>query len=299
MFFLICAALVSPAPSSGAASLESTSGLQGNLVSIGSDTLGSLTAVWAELLMRDHPQILVQVRAVGSGAAPTALIEGTADLGPMSRPMSPGEVRAFTRRYGYPPTAVTVARDSLALFVHRDNPLESIDLQTLDSIFSVTRHCGAERSIELWDQLLRGAEWERRPVSLYGRGTASGTYSFFRKKVMCSGDFSPRLNRLVGSSAVVRAVAGDLAGIGYASAGYLNGSVKRLRVTRSDGVTPVGMSRDLFVYINQDPDVAADPLIAAFVGLAMSEQGQREVEKAGYVRLTRSERALEMSRLKR
>lgn len=276
--FLWCSVALGDAPS-----------LRGNLVSIGSDTLGSLTAVWAELLMRRHPEVLVQVRAVGSGAAPTALIEGTAGLGPMSRPMSQEEERAFIQRYGYAPTAVTVARDSLALFVHRDNPLERIDLLQLDRIFSITRRCGAARGAELWGAVLRGQQWSQRPISLYGRGTASGTYSFFRRRVLCSGDFSPRLNRLVGSSAVVRAVSGDAFGIGYASAGYLNQTVKRLRVTAADGVQDVALSRDLFLYLNKPPASDLDPVVAGFLRLALSEEGQREVRKSGYVRVPESE----------
>lgn len=256
--------------------------LTGKLVSTGSDTLGTLTSQWAEMLTRRYPQVLAQVRAVGSGAAPTALIQGTADIGPMSRPMSPEEHRRFFRRYGYAPTALRVAQDSLAVFVHRDNPLSTIRLDQLDAVFSITRRCGSPVALRDWGGLGLAGEWSNRLISAYGRSTASGTYSFFRREVLCKGDFSPSLNRLVGSSAVVRAVAGDRDGIGYASAGYINENVRRLRVVQFDGVEEAELSRGLFLYINQQPGVALDPVLAAYLSTALSDAGQRQVAKAGY-----------------
>lgn len=266
--------------------------LSGKLVSIGSDTLGSLSSQWAERLTTAHPRVLMQVRAVGSGAAPTALIQGAADIGPMSRPMSGDESKSFQRSYGYPPTAIPVAVDELAVFVHRDNPLESVTLPQLDAIFSVTRRCGYAGEIRDWASLGLAEPWADRGISVYGRSAASGTYSVFRRQVLCGGDFAPRLNRLVGSSAIVRAVAMDLQGIGYSSAGYVNANVKRLRVLESDGVAEVSLSRRLFVYINQPPGETLTPLMSAFLNTVFSVQGQRDVVSAGYSPLSRDQLSL-------
>lgn len=268
--------------------------LAGKLVSTGSDTLGSLTSIWAEMLTARHPRVSMQVRAIGSGAAPTALIQGTADIGPMSRPMSPDEVTAFTRKYGYQPTAVPVAEDALAIFVHRDNPLDSMTTGQVDAVFSGTRRCGFPGTIREWGALGLGAPWGRRVITVYGRSAASGTYSVFRRQMLCAGDFAVYLNRLVGSSAVVRAVAMDVNGIGYASAGYLNASVKRLRVVKNDGVDEAVLSRRLFVYINRPPGTPLDTLTAAFLNVVFSAEGQREVGRLGYGPLT----ALELQRLR-
>ncbi|WOJ96030.1 phosphate ABC transporter substrate-binding protein [Congregibacter brevis] len=263
--------------------------LTGKLVSTGSDTMGSLTSIWAELVTAQHPRLSVQVRAIGSGAAPTALVQGTADIGPMSRPMSPEEINAFARKYGYAPTAVPVAQDALAVFVHRENPLDSITTAQLDAVFSGTRRCGYEKPIRAWGDLALSAPWSQRVISVYGRSAASGTYSVFRSQVLCAGDFAVYLNRLVGSSAVVRAVAMDDHGIGYASAGYLNASVKRLRVIQSGSVDEAKLSRRLFVYINRPPNKPVDTLTAAFLEVAFSIEGQREVARLGYDALTASE----------
>ncbi|MDP5072004.1 MAG: substrate-binding domain-containing protein, partial [Congregibacter sp.] len=199
------------------------------------------------------------------------------------------EINACTRSYGSRPTAIPVAEDSLAVFVHRDNPLESIDAAQLDAAFSGTRRCGFPRAIRVWGGLGLTGSWSQRLISVYGRSAASGTYSVFRRRMLCDGDFAVTLNRLVGSAAVVRAVAMDLSGIGYASAGYLNASVKRVRVLQDDGVTEKVLSRRLFVYVNRPPGAGVDPLTAAFMDIALSEEGQKEVSRLGYAPLTSAE----------
>lgn len=281
--FLVSTVLLS------SSSVQSAEPLSGKLVSTGSDTLGALTSIWAEMLTARYPRVSMQVRAIGSGAAPAALIQGTADVGPMSRPMSPDEIGAFRRRYGYPPTAVPVAEDTLAVFVHRDNPLDSITTAQLDAVFSGTRRCGFPAAIRDWSALGLAKPWAQRVISVYGRSAASGTYSVFRRQLLCAGDFAVHLNRLVGSAAVVRAVAMDENGIGYASAGYLNASVKRLRVLHSDRVEEATLSRRLFVYFNRPPQTPVDAMTAAFLDLALSAQGQSEVSRLGYGALKNTE----------
>ncbi|MEM1141664.1 MAG: PstS family phosphate ABC transporter substrate-binding protein [Pseudomonadota bacterium] len=271
--------------------------LSGKLVSIGSDTLGSLSSLWAESLTATYPAVRVQVRAIGSAAAPTALLEGTADLGPMSRPMAAAETRAFYSRFGYQPTAITVARDELAVFVHRSNPIESLSLKSLDAVFSGTRLCGAKTSIDRWGQLGLARVWAERSVNLYGRTTASGTYSVFRSTVLCSGDFKARMSRLVGSSAIVRAVASDVYGIGFASAGYVNAGVKRVHVAATDESADQRMSRQLYIYINRPPGATLDPLLAAYLRLVLSDLGQSRVRSAGYQELPFAERQRQLSSL--
>lgn len=279
---LLCAfALFAPAVWSQAPALN------GKLITTGSDTLGALTSIWGEMLMRAYPGVQVQVRAIGSGAAPTALSEGTADIGPMSRPMSASERAVFLERYGYAPTAVPVAEDAIAVFVHRDNPMESISIAKLDAVFSSTRRCGFPAPIQVWGGLGLLGDWAARPIVAYGRSAASGTYSVFREQVLCRGDFAPRLNRLVGSSAVVRAVAMDRVGIGYASGGYVNANVKRLRVVDGETSQENRLSRTLLLYVNRAPGAAFKPVIQAFLDTALGPAGQREVARAGYLPLSR------------
>jgi len=68
----------------------------------------------------------------------SALIAGTAQLGPMSREMKSSEIEEFEKKHGYKPTKIGVALDSLAVFVNKDNPIKSLSLDKVDAIFSKT-----------------------------------------------------------------------------------------------------------------------------------------------------------------
>lgn len=263
--------------------------LAGKLVITGSDTLGALSALWAQGLMRMHPGVTVQVRAIGSSAAPTALVEGISDIGPMSRPMTDAEEAYFIDRFGYAPTAIPVAVDALSVFVHRENPLRSLTVSTVDSLFSANRRCGGESAVGRWAELGLTGPWEERYVTLYGRDAASGTYGFFRQQLMCGGDFKASVNRLVGSAAVVRAVSRDRSAIGYASAGFLTDSVRALRIL--DGqAREKRLSRDLLLYVNQPPGKPPQPLVSAYLQQALGAEGQAMVRSAGYSPLSAARR---------
>jgi ABC-type phosphate transport system substrate-binding protein len=140
---------------------ERVEGVAGNLNSIGSDTLNNLMALWAEGFRAIYPNVNIQIEGKGSSTAPPALIEGTAQLGPMSREMKSSEIDAFEKQFGYVPTEVKVAVDALAVFVHKDNPLAGLTLKQIDSVFSSTFKSGGE-SIDTWDQLGLGGEFQGR-----------------------------------------------------------------------------------------------------------------------------------------
>ncbi len=95
-----------------------------SLSSVGSDTLNNLMTLWAEGSKKEYPNIRIQIEGKGSSTAPPAMIQGTAQLGPMSRPMKAEEIDAFEKKYGYKPTAIRVAVDGLAVFVNKDNPVK-------------------------------------------------------------------------------------------------------------------------------------------------------------------------------
>ena len=123
-------------------SYQKAEGVSGSLNSIGSDTLNNLMALWTEGFRAIYPNVNIQVEGKGSSTAPPALIEGTAQLGPMSRPMKSSEIDEFEKKYGFKPTEVKVAVDALAVFVHKDNPLAGLTLKQVDSVFSSTLKFG-------------------------------------------------------------------------------------------------------------------------------------------------------------
>ena len=150
---------------------EPVSGVSGNLNSIGSDTLNNLMTLWAEGFEAIYPNVNIQIEGKGSSTAPPALIEGTAQIGPMSREMKGSEMDAFEARYGYKPTAVGTSIDALAVFVNKDNPLESISSEQIDSVFSSTYRKGGTPITE-WSQLGLEGSLGGRALSLHEHGLA-------------------------------------------------------------------------------------------------------------------------------
>ena len=273
------------------------SGVSGNLNSIGSDTLNNLMTLWAEGFRAIYPNVNIQIEGKGSSTAPVALIEGTAQLGPMSRAMKGSEIDAFEKKYGYKPTEIKVSIDALAVYTHKDNPIKSLSLVEVDGIFSSTNRLGGKQ-INTWGDVGLTGGFANRPISGYGRNSASGTYGFFKDEALGKGDYSPRVKEQPGSSAVVQGVATDLYGIGYSGIGYKTSGVNAIALSRKPGETAYEpnpenclsgdypLARFLLVYVNAKPGEGTTPLVREFVKLILSKQGQQIVVKDGYFPVT-------------
>lgn len=276
---------------------ERASGISGNLTSMGSDTLANLMTLWAQEYKKNYPNVNIQIQAAGSSTAPPALTEGTANMGPMSRMMKDSEIQAFEARHGYRPTAVPVAIDALAVYVHKDNPIEGLTVAQVDAIFSSTRRCSTGEDITRWGDLGLSDAWTQRPIQLYGRNSVSGTYGYFKDNALCKGDFKNSVNEQPGSASVVQSVSSSLNAIGYSGIGYRTSSVRAVPLAKKDGgpfieATPeqaasgdFPLSRYLYVYVNKRPNQALAPLDREFVKLMLSKQGQEVVNRDGYVPL--------------
>jgi phosphate transport system substrate-binding protein len=272
-------------------------GVAGTLSSIGSDTMNNLMALWAEEFRKYYPNVKIEVEGKGSSTAPPALIQGTAQLGPMSRPMKASEQDAFEKAFGYPPTEVSVALDGLAVFVHKDNPIDCLTLPQIDAIFSKTRLLGYPQDIRTWGDLGLSGEWANRPISLYGRNSASGTYGFFKDHALGGGDFKDNVKEQPGSASVVQGVSVDPNGIGYSGIGFVTSGVKTVSVANKEGdpcfaPTPenvyssrYSLWRPLYIYINRKPNGEMDPLVREFLNFVLSKQGQEVVIRDGYLPL--------------
>lgn len=273
---------------------EKASGVSGNLSSVGSDTLANLMTMWAESYKKVYPNVNIQIQAAGSSTAPPALTEGTANLGPMSRKMKDNELQAFEEKHGYKPTAVPVAIDALAVFVHKDNPIKSLDIAQVDAIFSGTRLCGGAQDIKTWGDLGLTGEWAAKPIQLFGRNSVSGTYGYFKEEALCKGDFKANVNEQPGSASVVQSVSSTLNAIGYSGIGYKTASVKAVPLSKKGGEAfeaseanalagKFPLARYLYVYVNKAPNKPLAPLEAEFVKLVLSKEGQEVVVKDGYI----------------
>lgn len=285
-----------------------TSGVSGNLNSIGSDTLNNLMTFWAEGFQKQYPNVRIQIEGKGSSTAPPALIAGTAQLGPMSREMKAEEIDQFEKKYGYKPTLIKVALDGLAVYVNKDNPVSEMTIQQVDAVFSKTRKCGG-KDISTWGGAGLGADWGSKPISLYGRNSASGTYGFFKEVALCKGDYRDTVKEQPGSASVVQGVTEDLYGIGYSGVGYRTSGVKPLKLAAKAGQPffstdaadvysgKYPLSRFLYVYVNKAPNKPADPLVREFVRFMLSAEGQESVAKDGYFPVTHELAQAELAKI--
>lgn len=269
-----------------------TSGVSGSLKSIGSDSLNNLMTLWAEDFRKVYPSVTIEIEGKGSSTAPPALIAGTAQLGPMSRPMRAAESDQFEAKYGYKPTAIRVAVDTLAVFVNKDNPVSCLSLTQLDSIFSVSRNLGGQ-AIDSWDAAGGTGDFAGKPISLFGRNAASGTYGYFKEVALGNGDYRATVKEQPGSSAVVQGVAADKFAIGYSGIGYKTADVRAIQVSGRDGqcyeptqdnaykgLYPI--TRFLYVYVNKNPSAPLDPVQREFFKFILSADGQVDTNKDGY-----------------
>jgi phosphate transport system substrate-binding protein len=283
-------------------SYSKASGISGNLSSVGSDTMNNMVTLWGEAFRRLYPNVKVQVEGKGSSTAPPALIEGTAQVGPMSRKMKKEEVDKFEAKYGYPPTGVRVALDGIAVYVNKDNPVTELTLEQVDAIFSKTRKLGYKQDVTTWSQLGVTGAWANKPISLYGRNSASGTYGYFKEVALGKGDYKDTVKEQPGSASVVQGVSEDRYGIGYSGIGYTTSNVKAVKLARKAGEPAYAeayenvlsgkypLARYLYVYLAIDPfkrgSAKVTPLSREFLKYALSKEGQQDVVKDGYFPLS-------------
>jgi phosphate transport system substrate-binding protein len=280
---------------------ESLAGVYGSISSVGSDTLATLISLWSEQFKTVYPHVKFQIQASGSATAPQALTQGTATIGPMSRALTATEISRFTQKYGYPPTTLIVAVDAIAIYVEKNNPLQSLTLQEVDALFSVTRFCGSSNKIDTWTDIGVTKFGENREVLLYGRNSASGTYDLFKKQALCEGDFKATVNELPGSSSVVLSIASSVGGLGYAALGQFDENVKALSISteidgKNDYIEPntdnitsgrYPFSRYLYIVVNKPPDQQLPVLERAFLTFILSDEGQDMVNKNGYYSISK------------
>ena len=243
----------------------------------GSDTMVILAQRWAEEYMKAHGDVSVQVTGGGSGTGISALINGTTDICNSSRPMKSSERDKLKSRYSSLGVEIKAAKDGITLYVNDNNPVSELSLDQIKQIYLGT--------ITNWKQV-GGADGK---IILYGRENSSGTYVYFRDFVLGGSDYSPIMQSLPGTAAVVNAVSKDKAGIGYGGAAYAKG-IKVVKVkkdasspayeasaeTIGNGVYPI--TRYLYMYTRSRPTGA----MKAYIDWILSDEGQKIVSKVGY-----------------
>ncbi|QDT64165.1 PstS family phosphate ABC transporter substrate-binding protein [Calycomorphotria hydatis] len=284
-------------------------GVSGTISSAGSDTMANLAAFWTQGFKKFYPNVKVDSEAKGSSTAVPALTESKVNFGMMSRDPKDAEINAFTQAQGYEPTVLRTSIDMLAVYVNKDNPIESMSLPQVDAVFSKTRKLGATDDITTWGQLGVEGELSARRISLYGRNAASGTYGYFKDVALGKGDYKDSVKEQPGSSAVVQGVSGDMTGIGYSGIGYKTAGVKAVALSKTDDSEPIPATdemvytgkyplfRFLNLVIDHKPNQKLDPLRREFIKYIFSKAGQEAVVKDGYYPITAAIAKKELGKL--
>jgi phosphate transport system substrate-binding protein len=242
----------------------------------GSDTLVILAQRWAEVYMKSHPEVVIQVTGGGSGTGISALINGSTDICDASRPMKQSEIDKLKERYGSLGVEIRCAKDGITVYLNEANPVKELNLKQLSGIYT--------GKIKNWKEV-GGANAE---IKLYGRENSSGTYVFFQENVV-KGDYATSCQTLPGTAAVVNAVKNDKYGIGYGGAAYSKG-IKQCLVKKDDksqayapsaetiknGTYPI--SRYLYMYLRNRPTGE----IKNYIDWILGPEGQKLVVEEGY-----------------
>ncbi len=269
----------------------------GTLKAVGSETMSNMMKFWADGFSVHYPGVVAEIDSKGSSNALPSLIAGQANVGLMSRSPKQSELSAFKNRYGYLPIILPSSIDLLVVYVHRHNPLESLSFPELDAIFSSTRLYGARRRAAKWGDFTEVDSFAGESINCFGRNAASGTYGYFKDRVLRKGDYGPWVNELNGSAMVVQAVGSDRAAIGYSGIGFNNANVKTVALSEQRGGEAIRpdaeaaysgqypLTRYLYIVINKDPRRPLDLLQSEFVRYVFSRQGQTQVLRDGYIPL--------------
>jgi len=276
---LICGTLI--AVSSGCRNDENAIRVEG------SDTMINLAQAWAEEYNKTHPDISVQVLGGGSGVGIASLIDGNCDLANTSRKMKESEIKLARENRGEEPKEIIVGYDALAVYVHKDNPLETISIEELADIY------GEKGQLAKWSQLgVKDNALGTDEITRISRQSSSGTYVFFRETVLGPGkDFKLGSVDQSGSKDVVALISHTPSAIGYSGMGYATPKVKMLKVSKrrgEPGVAPTVenaindsylITRPLQIYIVGEPKGP----VKEYLDWILSPEGQRVVLELGYV----------------
>ncbi len=243
----------------------------------GSTTVGPIADAFAEYFKTVYPDLQVTVNQTGSGDGAAALIDGRCDIADMSRFMKPDE---FTKAVGNGilPVAHVVAMDGVCVVLHPSNPVTALTSAQIRDIYM--------GKVTNWSQV-GGAPM---PIVVISRDSSSGTYETFETLVMQKQKMGPSVEYVNSNPQAQARVKTTRGAIGYVGLGFLDSSVKAIKVdqilptrqTIASGTYPV--SRPLFMFTNGYPKLGS--MVHRFVTFYLTERGQELVEAKGFVPLT-------------
>lgn len=239
---------------------------QQRLTLTGSSTIAPLALELGKRFEAQHPGVRVEVQTGGSSRGVADARQGKADLGMVSRALKPSEqdIKAFT-----------IARDGIALIVHKDNPLKGLTREQVIQIYT--------KRVTRWSQLdPSGAD---APITVVNKAEGRSTLELFVHH------FSPELTTSTIKADVVigdnqqgiKSVAGDVNAIGYVSIGTAQYDVEHgvgIKLISVDGQQPsleavasgeLALSRPLNLVSKPEPSPLAKQFIDFAQGAAVHD----------------------------
>jgi phosphate transport system substrate-binding protein len=282
------AALCLAALFSGCGGKKGTSEPEQSVISnSGSDTMVNLAQMWAEEYDAVAPDVSVEVAGGGSGVGIRDLMQGIVDIANASRAMKPAEKEQTKANTGKDPIEWVVGYDAVAIYVHKDNPVEKLTLGQLAAMY------GEGGNVEKWSQFgidMAGIGAKDEVVRI-SRQNSSGTYFYFREVVLNKKDFKLGSKDMSGSKDVVELVGRTKGSIGYSGMGYAAESVKFVKIARdenSEAYAPslesvasgnYPLARPLRMYTLGQPEGN----VKAYLDWILADAGQGIVKDSGYV----------------
>ena len=272
----------------------------------GSDTMYPLLTRLSTEFRRRQPLVSIDVKGGGSAKALADFLRipasdkvkeekaGQVFLVSSSRELMPSEIRQFSIGHGHDPLAIPVAVDAVALYVHRDNPIEGLTLDQVDAIFSLSRNRGYPVEVGNWGQLGLSGPWQQSPIRMFGRDRRSGTRTFFQEHVLAGGDFKPSMQEEPGAASVILALSQSPLGIAFNGLGLHSSMVRIVPLAEKKDMPFVAPSdatiadqtyplrRVLYLYLDTSSAASLNPVAKEFVSFITSREGQDAVIRAGF-----------------
>lgn len=281
----------------------------GVITSVGSDSMGELMNVWVEHYKKLQPKVTVQLTSGGSAAAPAALIEGSANIGPMARPMKPQEVADFRARYGFEPTQIKTAISAIAVYVPKTSPLRQISLDELDRIYSADRRRAGGAGVANWGDLGVSGTLATEPVMAISAVDDSLEQIYFKQQVMMQGGFISGIQQASDTRALFETLAANPAAIGFGVLTTPPAGVRILPIAQSkderavvpsEGTARSGeypLARSLSVYVVRAPYTDFEPATRDLLSFILSNAGQTVVRSQGLIPISAQAAKLELDKL--
>lgn len=274
--------------------------VSGAVAIIGANTLRPLAGLWKEEFAKFHPKSKVTLKLDGSELAAQLLAKEKKVVALLSRQYLPEEIAEIEKASGGKVYQFVVAYDVLGVIVNKANPIEGITRAQARSL--LRKGTTEEKEATVWGDVGVEGDFAKVKIVPHGRQKTSGTRTYVRRLVLEAKEDERDQESHDSSSSIADAVAAEPGAVGYASLSHIRkDKIKVLGVAREAG-EPFVHATDKNVATGKYPLVRplvlvaiggaeslGDPTLSEAISLMISDRGQIQVLKDGFLPATRSD----------